>query len=83
MRERRFESVSVVCPYYKHETSGSIACRGLFEGSSTKITFGNPAARAAYRRAYCESEGCDLCRLYAMLQGASGDDGIKNAKSWN
>lgn len=68
MKERRFESVSVVCPFYKHETKGSIACRGFMEDSSTKITFGDPALRVGYRRAYCESEGCDLCRIYRMLE---------------
>lgn len=70
MKERRFESVSVICPYYKHETGGSIACTGLFEGGSVKVTFGNPAVRVRYRKAYCENDGCDLCLVHRMLDDA-------------
>ena len=62
----RFRDVSVVCPFYKRSTHGSIGCWSPLKSSTLSISFGNPSDRVAFRKAACE---CDpsLCPLYQIL----------------
>lgn len=65
MKERRFESSGIVCPYYKNETKGSIACSGFLPRSNVRVTFDTPRRRIAYRENFCagEYEQCRVCRM--------------------
>ena len=56
--EKSFESLYVVCPFYRHETQTKIMCEELIEGANSSETpFSSSADKREYKRQFCEDVG--------------------------
>ena len=62
-----YESMYVVCPFYRRHDSNRICCEGVDDTNTLNLVFGNQKKLYDYVGRYCNSmenyHGCLICQM--------------------
>jgi hypothetical protein len=66
--DKRKDSISIKCPFFRYYDDHSVACEGVVKNSTVRLSFNSPDKRKRYMRDNC-IECHEGCRVYKMLYG--------------
>lgn len=65
----------VLCPYYKHEDTQVIYCKGVDCSSVLHLAFWNKIDSKNYKTQFCQTN-YDFCKIKQMLDGIEEDEQV-------